>query len=170
MNPLIVFFGVWVVFLIGAQSMKWKHSGAIGLGGGFLLAIVAVLAVNKLTPEEIPMTFKQAGIEKKQWSKGDALLAAKITVNALQRLDGVIADADKRGDSASVTPTLDELLIIIRGWNDQQDNAAAGKHRNCVLATIHAMDGTTSVMRGGRYITRDRFNAALDECKSSIGY
>ncbi len=168
MNPLIVFFGVWVVFLIGAQFMKWKHSGAIGLGGGFFIAILAIFSMNKLTPEEIPSTLEQAGISHKQWNSNNARMAAKITVNVLQRIDGLIVDADKRGDSAAATPMLDELLPIIQDWNDQQNNAIVGKYHNCVLATVHVMDGVTSVMSGRNYSTRDRFESALKVCKSAI--
>lgn len=168
MNPLIVFFGVWAVFLIGAQFMKWKHSDVIGLGGGFFIAIFAVFAMNKLTPEEIPNTFEQAGISNKQWNSNNAQMAAKITVNVLQRIDRLVVDADKRGDSAAAIPMLDELLPIIQDWNDQQDNFIVGKYHNCVLATVHVMDGVTSVMNGRRYSTRDRFESALEVCKSAI--
>ena len=119
-------------------------------------------------PESIPDTFKQAGLSDKQWNDDNARLAAKITAKALVRLDAVVVDANKRGDIQMATQTLDEFIAIMSGWNDQQQSAAAGKYRNCVLATSHVMDGAISVMRGGHYLNRDRFNSALDVCKSSI--
>ncbi len=123
---------------------------------------------HAVMPGQIPDTFKQAGISNKKWDSDNARLAARITAKSLQRLDEVVADADKRGDSAAATQTLDEFIALMRGWNDQQDNVAVGKHHDCVLATIHAMDGGLSVVRGGGYLTRGRFNASLDACKSSI--
>ena len=144
--------------LVGAVLFIWFMAEIGGLD----------LISKAITPEQIPDTFEQAGISNKHWSSENAHMAAKITVRVLQRIDDGIADADKRGDSAAVTLMLDKLLPIIRGWNDQQDNVEVGKYHNCVLATIHTMDGATSVMRGGRYTTRDHFRSALDACRSSI--
>lgn len=144
--------------LVGAALFIWVMAEIGGFNGVY----------NAVKPEQIPDTFKQAGLNGKQWDSGNAQMAAKITVKALQRLDAVIVDADKRGDSQSATQTLDEFIAIMRDWNDQQGNVAAGKFRNCVLATTSAMDGAVSVVSGGRYQNRDRFKAALDACKSSI--
>lgn len=148
-----VFFG-----LAGMAFFIWVMAEIGGFDGVY----------KAVMPEQIPGTFKQAGLNGKQWDSGNAQMAAKITVKALQRLDAVIVDADKRGDSQAATQTLDEFIAIMRDWNDQQDNVEAGKFRNCVLATTSAMDGAMSVIRGGRYQNRDRFEAALGVCKSSI--
>jgi hypothetical protein len=134
----------------------------------YLLVVVLIGLALVGCGENEPATLKQAGISDKQWSGDDARLAAKITVNTLQRIDQVIADADKRGDATAVFQTLDELTAIMRGWNDQQDNTEVGRFRNCVLAGTHAIDGAASVGQGGHYVSRDRFSAALDACKSAI--
>lgn len=128
MNPLIVFFGVWVVFLIGAQSMKWKHSGAIGLGGGFLLAVVAVFAVNKLTHEGTPTTLKQTGAEEKQFTK--PIVAADHNYVMQDGLEygypAAVSEADRKAGQVA------EKLVMVYYAGERE-----GKLQ------VHILDGTT---------------------------
>lgn len=165
---LWIFFGVWAGFFIIVQSRKLKESGAIGLGGGLLLAILVVVAFEKFAQENIPVSFKQAGIFGKKWNDSEAKIAAKITVTSLSHIDDLIADADRRGDAIAAKSQIDTVLEIIRGWNDQDGNPTVTNYRNCTLATVHVMDGVVAVMSGKRYVTRDHFKASLDACKSAI--
>lgn len=166
---LWAFFGSWAGWTF--MGFKKKQSAIVAIGGGLLFSIVFLIVtiqIIKQFPGTLPDSFKQAGLSGKKWNKDEVTLAAKITVASLSQIDSVVADADRVGDARAAASQIDAVLEIIEGWNDQDGNPEVSGFRNCTLATVHVMDGVSSVMQGGRYLTRSRFEAALDGCESAI--
>jgi hypothetical protein len=160
------FFGAWIGVAIAGKKRGW--SVVEYLGGGFLAATVVLCIFGGVAMlfqrDQLPSSIAAAGLAGKAWAQDDAKLAAKITVNNLRDMDFVLGDADKRGDAAAAVKLLDLATELLRAWGDQKSNPSAAPYRNCLLAVAHLTDGVIAVSQGGRYLTRDRYKAALDAC------
>lgn len=170
MGAALIVIACFIVIWIGvAIAFKKRGCSAVEyLGGGFLLAcfVFALLGgvALLLQRDQVPASISTAGLLGKAWSPDDVKLAARITASNLRNMDSVLVDADRRGDAAAAITLLDPTTEVLRAWGDQKENPFVNQYGNCILAAAHLTDGVLAVSQGGRYLTRDRYKAALDAC------
>lgn len=88
---------------------------------------------------------------------------------ALKPLAEKLETAQKVGDKQAVIALLDPTTKIINEYNDL-DAAKRAEINNsplryCVLASFNLADGISEVLNSGYWITKDKYQNALDMCR-----
>ena len=85
------------------------------------------------------------------------------THKALGDAAETLINSDKKGEIAAAVAMLDPLNALMEKINDgAQANPTL---RRCQLASAHLADGVLSVMKGGSWSSKIRFENALSDCK-----
>lgn len=162
---LAAFFGGWIGWAIAARRQGW--SLIIQIGGGLLVgaAFMLIPGAFRSTPDSVPASLEAAGLVGRPWNEAEARLAARITAQALSRMEAELKHADRTGDQALALALMEDLRTNLIEWNDQPENGAAAAYRACHLAAAHAAGCVVDIARGGYCTSAPRFEATLGDCR-----
>jgi hypothetical protein len=128
-----------------------------------MIALGVAMFIYMANDEKIPDTLQQAGLDgKARWSDEQQRRAVKITRKALASIDDRLEKMSAKGDAPGAVTLMDPAQALLMAWND---HVATGANRNCQLAAAHLAGGILSVAQGGGYMSRNRFENALDDCR-----
>lgn len=133
------------------QGMKMESVMKFAPRTWFLISALCFLGV---------LWFYQSG---QRVSRGTPGVDVGATHKALDDAAETLVSADKKGDVAAAVAMLDPLNALMEKINDgAQANPTI---RRCQLASAHLADGVLSVMKGGSWSSKIRFENALSDCK-----
>lgn len=77
-----------------------------------------------------------------------------------------LGEADRLGDAALAATMFDRITGLLIKLNDAPSaDLVRGARHNCKLAAANLAAGIDSVSRGGRWLERDRYEAAVSGCE-----
>jgi len=146
-----------------------KNRRVFVFAGAFIVAISTALLVKVFVMPLVvhtPLTLVAVGLEGKQWTEADYLMAAKIELKRQEILYPKIETMAARQDYSGLTELAVATGSHLRDWNDQPEGPLKNKFRPCLLSQAKLL----GMVLDGNISNKAVYRANRDACDALIGW